>query len=217
MSMRARILPLLLLLMTRGAAFAQQPRVSSVAPVKSGERISITCRIEDLFAPKIVGTIKSGLPAVLSFDMRLLEDSGREVWRGDQSWKILYDLWAEKYRLRTFSQEKIFDSFPALQEFCEQFNSGPILSPANFQRDKKYRLRMQVMVIPISSRQKEQLKDILESPESDQESNPAESRRNSFSVNISQLISFFMGGKDQPQGASEWRESPAFRISEISQ
>jgi len=214
MSARTQTLAILLLLMSRGPVFAQKPQVSSVAPAKSGERLAVTCRLDNLFAPKIVGTIKSGLPAVLNVDMRLIEESGREVWQGNQSWKILYDLWTEKYRLQTFVEEKIFDSFPALQDFCTQFHSGPVLSPEYFQRDKKYRLRVQVIVLPISARQKEQLRDILETSGSGQESNPADSRRNTFSVNLSQLISFFVGGKS-PQGASDWGESPAFRFVEI--
>jgi hypothetical protein len=216
MNARAKTLTILFLLMARSAVFAQKPQVQSVSPVKIGDCIGITCSLNDLFAPKIVGTIKSGLPALLNFDMRLHEEAGREVWRGDQSWKILYDLWTEKYRLRTSGEEKFFDNFSGLEEFCRRFQSGPLLSQAYLQRDKKYRVRVQVIVIPISSRQKEQLRDILEASESGQESNPAESRRNSFSVNISQLISFFMSGKSQPDGASEWGESAAFRVAEIS-
>jgi len=204
-----------LLLLTRGEAFAQKPQVLSVSPIRAGEQIGIRGGLGDLFAPKIVGTIKSGLPAVLSFDIRLTEESGREIWRGDRSWKVLYDLWAEKYRLRTSNEDKVFDNFPALEEFCKDFYSGPVLSLTQLQRDKRYRLRLQVVVIPISSRQKEQLRDLLESAESGQESNPAESRRNTFSVNISQLVSFFIGGKSQPQGASDWGESSWFRVAEI--
>jgi len=216
MSARAKTLAILFLLMTREIVFAQKPQVQSVSPIKIGDRVGITCSLNDLFAPKIVGTIKSGLPALLNFDMRLHEESGHEIWRGDQSWKILYDLWTEKYRLRMTAEEKFFDSFSSLEEFCRRFQSGPLLTQSHFQRDKKYRVRVQVIVIPISSRQKEQLRNILEASESGQESNPAESRRNSFSVNISQLISFFMSGKSQPEGASEWSESAAFRITEIS-
>lgn len=216
MSTRAKTLAILFLIITRGIVYAQKPQVTSVAPVRAGDRLGITCRIDDLFAPKIVGTIKSGLPAVLNFDMRLIEESGREVWHGDQSWKILYDLWTEKYRLRMPAEEKIFESFPALQDFCAQFNSGPVVAPEYFSRGQKYRLRVQVIVLPISSRQKEQLRDILEASDSSQESNPAESRRNTFSVNLSQLISFFIGGKS-PHGASDWGESPAFRLAEIGQ
>jgi hypothetical protein len=212
----AKVFAVLFLLMAREAVFAQKPQVQSVSPIKIGDRIGITCSLNDLFAPKIAGTIKSGLPALLNFDMRLTEEAGKEVWRGEQSWKILYDLWTEKYRLRMTAEEKFFDSFSSLEEFCRSFQSGPLLSQAYLQRDKKYRVRVQVIVIPISSRQKEQLRDILEASESGQESNPAESRRNSFSVNISQLISFFMSGKSLPEGASEWSESAAFRIMEIS-
>jgi len=216
MNARAKTIAILFLLMTRSAVFAQKPQVQSVSPIKIGDRIGITCNLNDLFAPKIVGTIKSGLPALLNFDMRLHEEAGKEIWRGEQSWKILYDLWTEKYRLRTNAEEKFFDSFSGLEEFCRRFQSGSLLSQTYFQRDKKYRVRVQVIVIPINSRQKEQLRDILEASESGQESNPTESRRNSFSVNISQLISFFMSSKSLPEGASEWSESAAFRITEIS-
>ncbi len=213
--MSARIIFFSLALLAYDSALAQKPQVLSVAPVKTGDQVGLRCNLSDLFAPKIVGTIKSGLPAVLNFDIRLIEEAGREVWRGNQSWKILYDLWTEKYRLRILHDDKIFDNFQTLEQFCKEFQSGPILPLAHFQRDKRYRLRLQVMVIPISSRQKEQLRDLLESSESGQEGNPAESRRNSFSVNISQLVSFFMGNKTTPQGASEWGESPAFGVAEI--
>lgn len=213
MTARTPALALLILFLAHGAAFSQRPQVLSVTPEKAGDKLGLCGGLGDLFVPKIVGTIKSGLPAVLRFDMRVAEESGRELLRADQSWKILYDLWTEKYRLRTAAEEKIFDDFPALEAFCVDFHSGPLLPLAHLQHEKKYRLRLQVTVIPISSKQKERWRDVLEAADNGQESNPAESRRNTFSVNVSQLLSFFISSKSQ--GASEWGESSWFRVAEL--
>jgi len=206
---------LALFILVPGAALAQKPRILTVTPERVGEQLAIHSEMAALFAPKIVGTIKSGLPVVLRFDLRLVEGPDREIWHGEQSWNVLYNLWSETYRLRTAVESKTFESFSALESFCADFHSGPLLPVLHLQPHRNYRIRVQVVVIPISAKQREQLRDVLEAGDRSQESNPAEARRNAFSINLSQLLSFFMGDKASEQGSSEWAESSWFGGAEL--
>jgi hypothetical protein len=208
---RLRNLPILLLFLATPAA-AQIPRVVSISAAPNGQHLAGTAQLADLFSPKIVSTIRSGLPAVIRFDFRLVEAPDREVQRAARSRRILYDLWSERYYIRFNHRQQIVGSFSEVEKICTNFEEAELLLLSGLSSHKTYRLRLQVTVFPISTKQDQQFREWIESSGIPEESSPGEDPAAGFRFNLSKLFSFFLGKKDRPFGASEWATSPPFRV-----
>jgi hypothetical protein len=204
----------LFLLLLAAQTTAQTPRVVSILAKPARPNLTVTVQLADLFSPKITSTIRSGLPAVIRFDFRLLDEPDHEVQQVTRSLNILYDLWNDRYRLQFDGREQFAANFAEMQKICENIDELNLLALNRLSAQKTYRLRLQITVIPISTKQYQQLQDWLTASDDTEESSPGEDRSAGFRFNISQFLSFFIGKKDKPLGASEWRLSPPFRLEQ---
>lgn len=204
---------ILLFFLLAGEATAQAPRVVSIVAKPVEQHLAVSVQLADLFSPKIANTIRSGLPAVIRFDFRLVAEPDREARQITRSLRILYDVWSERYRIAVNGQEQITSTFAEMEKFCAGFEAEKFLPLAQLSPQKTYRLRLQVAVIPISAKQDQQLRDWLEASDATEESAPGEDRATGFRLNLSKLVSFFWGKKERPFGTSEWAESPSFRVT----
>jgi hypothetical protein len=191
---------------------AQAPRVVSIIAKPVEQHLKVSVQLADLFSPKIANTIRSGLPAVIRFDFRLVEEPNREARQITRSVRILYDVWSERYRIAANGQEQIASTFAEMEKFCAGFEVEKLMPLAQLSPQKTYRLKLQVAVIPISAKQDQQLRDWLEASDATEESVPGEDRATGFRLNLSKLVSFFWGKKERPFGTSEWAESASFRV-----
>jgi hypothetical protein len=209
---RQKKLHFLFLLLLSAAAAAQTPRIISVVAKPTADSISVAVQLADIFSPKILNTIRSGLPAVIRFDFRVLEETNQEKLQVMRLLRIVYDVWNDRYRLQFNDRAQIVASFAEVEKICVNFEETKLLSKRRLALQKTYRLRLQVAVIPISTKQDQQLRDWLEVADDTEESAPGEDRSTGFRLNVSKLVSFFGGKKDRPFGASEWAVSPPFRL-----
>lgn len=85
---------------------AQTPRIVSLSAEPAHDSLAVNVEIEDLFPPKIANTIRSGLPTVIRFDFRLIDESEREVARFTETMEILYDIWAQRFRISLDHQQR---------------------------------------------------------------------------------------------------------------
>jgi Domain of unknown function (DUF4390) len=202
-----------LLFLLAGEVTAQAPRVVSIIAKPVEQHLTVSVQLADLFSPKIANTIRSGLPAVIRFDFRLVEEPNREARQITRSVRILYDVWSERYRIAANGQEQIATTFMEMEKICASFEDSKFFPLAQLSPQKTYRLRLQVAVIPISAKQDQQLRDWLEASDATEESVPGEDRATGFRLNLSKLVSFFWGKKERPFGTSEWAESAPFRVA----
>ncbi|MDZ7289267.1 MAG: DUF4390 domain-containing protein [candidate division KSB1 bacterium] len=213
--MRRQInLKILLFLLLVTEATAQAPRVVSLVAEAGEQHLAVSARLAHLFSPKIVNTIRSGMPAVIRLDFRLVAEPDREVQRLTRALHLSYDLWNERYHLRFDHREQLVMSFAELEKICSAFEEQQFLPLDRLSSQPTYRLRLQITVIPISAKQDQQFRDWLENSGATEESAPGEERASGFRLNLSKLLSFFLGKKDQPFGVSEWAMSPPFRLGE---
>jgi len=201
-----------LLLLLVAETTAQTPRVVSILAKPGDGDLAVSVQLVNLFSPKIVSTIRSGMPAVIRFDFRLLEAPDRELQQATRSLNILYDLWNERYRLQNAGREQFVATFAELEKTCSAFEETKLLPLSRLSSQKIYQLRLQIAVIPISAKQDQQLRDWLAASDDTEESAPGEDRAAGFRLNLSQLLSFFWGKKDRPYGASDWAISPPFQV-----
>jgi hypothetical protein len=205
-------LKLVILFTLVAEAAAQNPRVVSVLAKPIEQHLAVSIQIASVFSAKTISTIRSGLPAVIRFEFHLREEPDRDVQHLTRSLHILYDLWSERYRLRFNGHEQFVANFAEVEKICSDFEESQLLPLSRLSPHKTYRLRVQVAVIPISAKQDQQLRDWLEASGAAEESAPGEDRASGFRLNLSKLLSFFLGKKDRPFGTSEWAVSPPFRV-----
>lgn len=200
-----------LLFLLAGETTAQAPRVVSILAKPGEQHLVVSAQLADLFPTKIANTIRSGLPAVIRFDFRLIEEPNREARQITCSVRILCDVWSERYHITVNGQEQITPTFAEMEKICANYNDPKFLPLGRLLPQKTYTLRLQVAVIPISAKQDQQLRDWLEAADATEESAPGEDRATGFRFNLSKLLSFFWGKKERAFGTSEWASSPPFR------
>lgn len=194
------------------ALAAQPPRIVSLSAQPAYDSLAVNVELEDLFPPKIANTIRSGLPTVIRFDFRLIDDSDREVARLSEAMEILYDIWAQRFRITLDQQQRFVASFEEMRKMCSELEHHKLAAPAALRTASQYRLRLQVTVIPISSRQNHQWRERIESADLQDEAAASDAGRSGFSVNVSRLLSFFLSGKERVHGASAWVTSSPFQL-----
>lgn len=191
---------------------AQTPRIVSLSAEPVRDSLAVRAQLEDLFPPKIANTIRSGLPTVIRFDFRLIDESEREVARFTEAREILFDIWAQRFRITLDHQQRFAASFDEMKAICSELEHHKVAAPAVLRAASPYRLRLQVTVIPISSRQNHQWRERIESADLQDEAAASEAGRSGFSVNVSRLLSFFLSGKERVHGASGWATSSPFQL-----
>jgi hypothetical protein len=204
----------ILLFILAAEALAQAPRIDSLVATPVGQHVAVTAKLSNLFSTKVANTIRSGLPAVIRFDFRLVEEPAREAQRLMRSLHILYDVWSERYQITANGRQQLTSSFAEMEKICSQYEDAKLLPCGGLSPVKTYRLRLQVAVIPISAKQDQQLRDWLESSGASEESAPGEDRSNEFRFNLSKLLSFFMSKNERALGNSNWAASPPFRVEQ---
>lgn len=204
----------LLLFIVTAEAMAQEPRIDSLVALPLNQHIAVIAKLSHLFSFKVANTIRSGLPAVIRFDFRLIEEPAREVQRLMRSRQILYDVWGERYQITANGDRQLASSFEEMQKICSHYEEAKLLSCSGLSPVKTYRLRLQVTVIPISAKQDQQLREWLKASDASEASAPGEDRSNEFRLNLSTLLSFFMSKNERPLGSSNWSVSPPFRVEQ---
>ena len=68
-----------------------------------------------LFSERIVGTIQSGLPAVVEVFYLLVETSGNTIEKGVHSYALKYDIWDDTYSVTGQDSTVFLPSFEAMR------------------------------------------------------------------------------------------------------
>ena len=189
---------------------AQSPKIRGLAVVAKHGELRARVQLENLFAPKIVSTIRSGLPAIVQHDFRLLAD-GKEKARALQAIEVKYDIWAQRYRLAFPDTVYFAPALADVEKMLSDFETPAFLQALVRADAASYRLRLRVAVIAISAEQSRQLLERIASSDFEGGSSAAEAGRSGFSLNLNDLISFFFGGEQRAHGLSEWAVSPPWR------
>ncbi len=180
-------------------------RISLVEPFFDAGSLHVVVRSENIFNPKISGTINSGLPCLVEVQVELYDHRGRVVRRLVQPFRISYNIWEEKYQLESPDSTVIFTDFSRLRKHFTLFRSAGIVAQAGLKPSQSYRLRVRIGVAPISSRQSRKLSGWLDSSgKKDQDDITSEEQSSGFRVNVSLLVSWFLGNSKKHTHYSPW-------------
>ncbi len=178
----------------------------------------VSAVFQNLFSKKIVGTIQSGLPSIIQIEIRLLEGGDRQILRKQLSRTILYDIWDERYVIEshdTIQAAQAYTDFEKVKAMTSRMENVILVPKDILNRNATYQIRMRVGIIPISSRQGDKVTDWLLNPNQTEENLASEDRSSGFKLNLSSLISLFVGGDKSSKYVSSWHSAESFNINDL--
>lgn len=189
-------------------------RIEQITPQLSNGQLLVSAVSKNLFSQKIVGTIQSGLPAIIQIEIKLMERGDKLIARQQITRTISYNLWEERYVIHE-DTAVMFTDFEKAQAFSSRLDTLAVIARSQLKATVSYYLQIRVGIVPISASQSEKVTAWLLDPNQTEERLASEERASGFKLNLNNLISFFVSGKKKSQYNSEWFSSRVFRLVEL--
>ena len=189
-------------------------KVRDVEPRLREGRILLDLEIDNLFSRKVVGTIQSGLPAVMYIDLAVQEKGRRPLLRKKIFYSISYNIWEERYTVTHDTIAQKFASFDALIAHLSQPRDLFLAEAGWLKSDKKYVIRLTAGVTLISSLQTQKLNSWLQETSVTQSDIVEQERDWGFRFNLSKLVTMLIGGNHRRGNRSAIREIE-FRVADL--
>ncbi|MFQ5866069.1 MAG: DUF4390 domain-containing protein [bacterium] len=190
-------------------------RVHQIKPGLNHGHLTVSAVFQNLFSPKIVGTIQSGLPSIVEIEIRLLQTGKSNVVSKRMTRSISYNIWEERYSIQSEDTTQFCYELEKAKSLSSHLDQVALIQRSLLDAAAQYLIQMRVGIIPISSRQGARVTDWLLDPNQTEEDLASEDRSSGFKLNLSNLISFFIGGKKRSQYSSDWYSSNTFRITDL--
>ena len=193
-----------------GAAADDRPVVSGVSPYVSRGLLVCDVHCGGLLSERIVGTVKSGLPAVVELIYAFETSGGKTVGGGVHSFELRYDVWEDVYSIAAGDSSETFagpTGFDDLSAAIERLHGVAIVPMDLLDASLEYTLLVSVAVHPLTGTQKRRVEGFVE------ESVGARSHQSwrEQLLSINELISRFFA---RDKGASN--QSDVFRTSQFA-
>ncbi|MFQ6112784.1 MAG: DUF4390 domain-containing protein [bacterium] len=190
-------------------------RVDQIEPSLKHGYLAVSAVFQNLFSPKIVGTIQSGLPSIIEIEIKLRRAGKKSVLRKRMNRTISYNIWEERYSIQSEDTTQVCHELEQAKYLSSHLDHIALIRTSSLDTAARYAIQIRVGIIPISSRQGARVNDWLLDPNQTEEDLASEDRSSGFKLNLSNLISFFVGGRKRSQYNSNWHSSRTFTISEL--
>lgn len=208
-SMRPVVLGMLLALALAGAVRAGDDSRPAILEIEVYSRNgNLTCDITSsgVFSERIIGTVESGLPAVVQLFYHLMESSGRPVEEGVDSYLLEYDVWDDVYSVTGRDSTLYLPSLESMRSLIENMKSITVVPVEKMLSQRSYVVQVSVAVNPLGGADREEVTGYVMQSVSRRGSSWHEQV---FSVN--DLIEHFFSGEEDSQMRSKWFKSEPFR------
>ena len=199
--------------------YAEEPKTIRITDIRLAVRqhmLVLNFTIHNLLNDRVSGTIQSGLPAILEYQVQILNRKRKKLYEKRFHARILYHLWDERYTVQTRDTTEVFTSFAELSRRLAQCRNLKLVDLAALKRHSGLRLRLRAGILPISGHQSRKLSGWLEAAQTGDDLT-SEEADTGFKINISRLVSFFMGSKNGGKRFfSNWHEFK-FSLSDVVQ
>lgn len=148
-----------------GVAADERPIVSGVSPYVVDGVLVCDVRCGGVLSERIVGTVKSGLPAVVELIYSFETGDGQAVASGVHSFELRHDVWEDEYSvtagdsIQTFTGSTGFDEMSA---GIEQLRGVPIAPTARLDASLEYELSVTIAVHPLTGSEGRRVEGFVE-------------------------------------------------------
>jgi hypothetical protein len=136
-------------LVPAAARAGERPVIASARVYVAHSRIVSDLHCTRLFSEQIVGTVESGLPAVVELLYRVANRDDDDVHRGALVLRLQYDVWDDIYALDRGDTSLSFTSFTAMRNAVERMRRVPIVAIGDVEPGGVYSIEFSVAVHPL--------------------------------------------------------------------
>ena len=158
--------------------------------IKEGKLVT-RLHIQNFFNEQVKETIASGMSRRFNLRFELLRPGKKPILDRLENVSLKYDIWERIYIFEAAGSERQFDDFA---RFIHFFSDSTIFRLGNINRidpDEQLQLYIIFSQQEISERQRKELKSWISREAETEESQPGIETNQSFSVNLSKLLSIF--------------------------
>jgi hypothetical protein len=183
-----------------GLAAGERPEVSGADVYVAGGIIMSDLRCGGLFSEEIIGTVQSGLPAVVELLYVVTNRDDKTVKRGIHSYELYYDVWEDVYSIGRSDSSSCYSSFEAMSGAVEALRGVSIIRLQRLDTGAEYSISFSIAVHPLRGTEREKLEGWVGDTVGGRESGAWHEQV----LNLNELIKrFFSRGKETSK-RSEW-------------
>ena len=207
----------LLLIAGHRAANADQNDITivSIMPGIYNDSLAVSLNISQLFSPKSLSTLQSGIQSLIEIDIELLKHSGESslisgsttVDRFEIYRSLSYNIWDEKYYVNEKGGKRTFNNIDEFKKYACSLANHPLTLLSSLEQTAMYSLRIMVQFFPISEEQSGKVEAWLSNPNQTKFTLASDENSNRFSLSSGKLVSMFLGKKNRPENTSDWYNS----------
>ena len=207
----ATILAILFVLQTSPVTAAddgEKPSVTGARMFVNGDVVmsDLTCR--NLFSERIVGTVQSGLPAVVELLYQLVTRQDKTVGRGLHAYELQYDVWDDVYTIDHADSESHYFSFDAMANAVEHLRRIAIIPVEAIDPVTEYAVQFSVSVHPLRGSEQQIVGWVGENV-------GAQGSSHTQMLNVNDLIQSFFARDRDVSNRSDWFETEFFQPNRL--
>jgi len=189
----------------------ERPVIGGASVYVRGGVVHCDLRCDNLFTERIVGTVQSGLPAVVELLYTMHDARDKRVRRGLHSYELVYDVWDDAYTLNRGDTLVVFGGFDALRAAMERLQGVAVAPVADLEADQRYTVDFSIAVYPLRGTEEEQIVGWVDEQVLGQSSRAWHERV----LNVGDLIHGLFSRDSDRSVRSDWYRTAAFTPSTL--
>jgi hypothetical protein len=179
---------------------SKRPTITSAEIYVTNQALVGDISARNLFSDRIVGSVQSGLPAVVELLFKLVEGKNIAVNQGLIACELRYDVWDDRYTITWTDSVQEFPTFDAMSEAIENMKGVRIGLLEMTQTDRDHIVEFGLAVHPMRSKDKQDIEGFV----SENVRGDTQERRQM--LNLNELIEhFFSRNRDDATRSKRFR------------
>lgn len=166
---------------------------------------------DGLFSERIIGTVRSGLPAVVELFYYLSLSGDGTILKDVRRFSLGYDVWEDVYSVAREDTTVYFPDFSGMRKAIENLRKVKLISVEEIEPSRSYRIGMSIAINPLQGIDERKIEGWISE-------NMRSSRDNSWReqmLNINDLITHFFSREKETVNRSEWHRTVLFELSSL--
>jgi len=160
-----------------------------------------------LFSERVVGTVQSGLPAVVDLFCILSAPGGGTVREEVLSFTLGYDVWEDTYSIKGPDTTLTFPTFAGMRSAIEHVRGVRLVPSGGLDPGRSYRLKVSVAISPLRGADRDKIAGWV----SENMRSSEDGARREQVLDLNDLISHFFSRERGDVNRSGWYESAFFK------
>jgi hypothetical protein len=165
-----------------------------------------------LFSERVIGTVQSGLPAVVDLLYYFSARSGGVLAEDVLSFSLAYDVWEDTYAIKAEDTTLSFPTFAGMRQAIEHLQHLKLIPLAALNPRRSYRVHMSIMINPLRGIDRDKMTEWV----SEHVRTSADESWREQLLNLNDLISHFFSRERGAVNRSKWYQSEFFKPDSLA-